>query len=79
MPQDIRHHRIKVGCRFCSIPVLKSYLLDNQVFVLIYDILYILDMFKNLIICHRINFKKHRVGKPLSNALICEDLVIEVF
>ena len=49
MPQDILNHRIKAGCRFCSIPVLKSYLLDNQVFVLIYDILYILDMFKNLI------------------------------
>ena len=79
VPQDIRNHRIKAGCRFCSIPVLKSYLLDNQVFVLIYDILYILDMFKNLIICHCINFKKHRVGKPLGNALICENLVIEFF
>ena len=32
-----------------------------------------------LIICHRINFKKHRVGKPLGNALICENLVIEFF
>ena len=68
VPQDIRNHRIKVGCRLQH-PGFEKLLTGQPGLCTHYDILYILDMFKNLIICHCINFKKHRVGKPLGNAL----------
>ena len=50
----------------------------NNVLVLVYNALYILDMLFYLILCHGIYFQKHCILQPCCYFFICQNVIIQL-